>query len=104
MALSGTVAAANPGIMGLDTSTALSSSSATNMFGAGYRFCIRYVSLESSEAEGDLSATEAQDILGAGLALMPVQHTRAGGWSPSIGLGTADGANAARNAAAVGFP
>jgi hypothetical protein len=47
---------------------------------------------------------EATGILVSGLALMPVQHVRSPGWSPTQNLGQQDGQNAAQNAQVVGFP
>jgi len=44
------------------------------------------------------------DILNSGLALMPVQHTRAAGWYPERSLGQEDGREAASFADAIGFP
>ena len=43
-------------------------------------------------------------ILGAGLALMPVQHVAMTDWLPSAELGTYHGKNAAKHAAEIGFP
>lgn len=50
------------------------------------------------------SPTEAQAILGAGLAIVPVQHVRPAGWMPTAAMGKEDGMAAAKNAAAVGCP
>jgi hypothetical protein len=103
MALSGEVQAATAGTCGFDANTVITSGLAQQFFAQGWRFCVRYVSRDP-ESPGDLSSQEASDILGAGLALMPVQHVRASGWSPSGDLGQQDGTAAAANAAAVGFP
>jgi hypothetical protein len=56
-----------------------------------------------AESPQDLTTQEATDILNSGLALMPVQHVRKPGWSPSASLGQQDGQNAASNAQDVGF-
>ena len=53
---------------------------------------------------GDLSGAEANVILGAGLALMPVQHVAPENWSPSQALGTRNGKNAAKHVQQIGFP
>jgi hypothetical protein len=103
MTLSGKVQAATAGTCGFDASTVITAGVAQQFFAQGWRFCVRYVS-RGPEAPGDLSSQEAGDILGSGLALMPVQHVRASGWSPTGDLGQQDGADAAANAAAVGFP
>ena len=55
-------------------------------------------------AHNDLTAAEAQGILDAGLALMPVQHVQAGEWMASGSLGATYGGNAASFVAAIGFP
>lgn len=102
--LLGTVKSAPAGAKGFDCDTVLTSETATQFFEQGYVFCARYLSLGTTQAAGDLSASEATDILNAGLALMPVQHVRTAGWSPSDSLGQTDGAHAASNAQAVGFP
>jgi hypothetical protein len=53
---------------------------------------------------GDLSEAEANVILGAGLALMVVQHVAPENWSPSQVLGTRNGKNAAKHVQQIGFP
>jgi len=77
---------------------------AQQFFAQGYKFCVRYLTLLGPQAPGDLSAPEATGILEAGLALMPVQHVREPGWSPSQDLGRQDGEQAAANAQQIGFP
>ncbi|HEV2099776.1 MAG TPA: glycoside hydrolase domain-containing protein [Stellaceae bacterium] len=74
------------------------------MHAQGYACAIRYLSRVSSQNVGDLSAGEAQVILGTGLALMVVQHCAAAYWTPSAALGTSYGKIAAGNAAALGYP
>jgi hypothetical protein len=102
--LPGTVRSAPPNVMGIDTDSVISSSSAQQLVAAGYRFAIRYLSLTAPEQTGDLTHAEAVTILNAGLALMPVQHVENPGWTPSASLGTQFGDTAAANASAVGFP
>jgi Domain of unknown function (DUF1906) len=103
MPLPGQVENAEPFVPGFDTDTAVTAAAAHQFFSQGYRFCLRYLSL-GVEAAGDLTANEAADILSAGLAIMPVQHAHAPGWSPSADLGEQDGEAAAANALSVGFP
>ena len=103
MALSGKVQAATAGACGFDADSVITAELAQQFFALGYRFCVRYVS-RSPESSSDLSSQEASAILGSGLALMPVQHVRAPGWSPTVDLGQQDGTEAAANAATVGFP
>jgi glycoside hydrolase-like protein len=103
MALAGTVQSAAPGLLGFDANTVIASNVARQFSAQGYSFCIRYVS-RGPQPQGDLSATEANVILDAKLALMPVQHVRAPGWQPSTALGEKDGTFAAQNSSLVGFP
>jgi hypothetical protein len=71
---------------------------------SGFSFCLRYLSHTAQQGSGDLSTAEAIHILQGGLPLMPVQHVRLSGWSPSQSLGTQDGQFAAQHANAIGFP
>lgn len=103
MTLEGTVQSASPGLLGFDANTVMSATTARKFYTDGFKFCLRYVS-RGEEPSTDLSAQEANDILSAGLALMPVQHVRAGAWVPTAALGSQDGTAAGRNAEAVGFP
>lgn len=101
--LTGTVQSAPSGLVGFDADTKLDLNTAKLFRQSGYDFCLRYVSLEG-EADYDLDPDEAQAILDAGLALMPVQHVHYAGWMPDKALGTQTGQNAADNATHVGFP
>ena len=103
MALNGTVQGAAPGQRGFDANTVITPTVARQFFSQGYAFCIRYLS-RGPEKSTDLSASEAADILNSGLALFPVQHVSAAGWSPTGSLGQQYGAQAAANATQVGFP
>jgi hypothetical protein len=102
--LPGTVVAAWAGAKGFDTDTPLTASTAQAFADAAFVFVLRYISRGSTESKSDLSTAEAQAILQAGLALMPVQHVAAAGWTPSAALGTEYGNNAATHARQVGFP
>ncbi len=101
--LIGVVQSAPSGRVGFDTDTKLDLATAKLFRQSGYDFCLRYVSL-GSESSYDLDHDEAQAILDAGLALMPVQHVRYAGWLPDATLGTQTGQTAANNAIQVGFP
>jgi hypothetical protein len=103
MALDGTVQGAAPGLRGFDANTVITAAVAQQFFSQGYAFCVRYLS-RGPQKSTDLSPEEATDILNSGLALFPVQHVSAAGWSPSGSLGQQYGAQAAVNAAGVGFP
>jgi hypothetical protein len=102
-ALTGVVQSAPSGRVGFDTDTKLDLATAKLFRQSGYDFCLRYISL-SNENSYDLDREEAQVILNAGLALMPVQHVRYAGWLPNAALGTQTGKTAADNAIQVGFP
>lgn len=102
-ALTGVVQSAPSGRVGFDTDTKLDLATAQLFRQSGYDFCLRYLSL-SGENSYDLDRDEAQAILEAGLALMPVQHVRYAGWMPDASLGTQTGKTAADNAIQVGFP
>jgi hypothetical protein len=104
MTLPGTVISAAPGVLGFDTDGIVTPAAAALFVADGYRFCIRYVSRAEAQGPADLSASEALDILGSGLALSVVQHPRAAGWTPSRALGSQDGSRAAQHAVALGFP
>jgi hypothetical protein len=58
----------------------------------------------AQQGASDLTASEALDILGAGLALLPVQHVRPDGWAPTPDLGASNGVHAAYHAFTIGFP
>lgn len=103
MALPGEVQGAIPSVPGFDSDTVVTAALAQQFYTEGYKFCLRYLALDQ-EWPQDLSMQEAADILNSGLALMPVQHAREPGWSPSQALGQEDGQNAASNAQNVGFP
>ena len=106
MALQGTVSQAPPGVIGFDSSDALNPVQAKQFFNKGYRFCIRYVAhtRTSSGPFVDLTSQEAESIIGAGLALMVVQHPLAAGWAPDVGLGQSFGQYAAAHAGEAGIP
>ena len=94
--------------LGFDTTTRLSSTTASQFRESGFTFCIRYISRDdfvSTEVggHGSLTRAEAEDILGAGLALMPVQYGQKG-LVPTAALGTTVGTHAGSNATALGFP
>lgn len=101
--LSGSIQKAPAHVRGFDANTPLGSQAAADFYAAGYRFCLRYVG-RTQMASHDLSTDEANVILDAGLALMPVQHVLNPGWNPTESLGAEYGANAAKFAQQIGFP
>jgi len=101
--LSGSIQKAAAGVRGFDADTPVSSQAAAAFHAAGFRFCLRYVG-RVQMASFDLTTQEAEGILAAGLALMPVQHVLDPGWQPTASLGAEYGANAAKFARQIGFP
>lgn len=95
---------ATPGAQAFDTDTVLTQAQARALAAQGYVCAIRYVSRTSSNAAGDISASEAQTIIEAGLGLMLVQHCPPAYWTPTAAVGTQYGAAAAANASSVGCP
>lgn len=102
--LTGAVAAASAGARGFDADTPLSDEAAQAFVQAGFTFCLRYVGRTAMNPSTDLSAEEAQRLLGHGLALMTVQHVEEPGWAPSQSLGEEYGRNAAEFTRQIGFP
>jgi glycoside hydrolase-like protein len=105
--LPGTVRSAPSGAAGFDCDRRLAASDARAAVAAGFTYCIRYVTLARGQdvkgnPDDDLSAAEATTILGAGVALMGVQHAAFGPVTPE--KGTRFGDNAVANAREVGFP
>lgn len=101
--LTGIVESDSAGETGFDTDDTLDLAKAKLFYQSGYRFCLRYLSL-SQENPKDLTNGEANAILNAGLALMPVQHVLSQDWRPSTTLGENHGKAAVENAKTVGFP
>ncbi|PXX51587.1 protein of unknown function [Pseudomonas sp. LAMO17WK12:I10] len=104
MSLSGNIQSASANSRGFDADTVISSATAEQFVAQGYIFCIRYLSLGAGQAPGDLSSSEANDILTSGLALMVVQHVEEPGWLPSQSAGQTNGNNAVINADTIGLP
>jgi hypothetical protein len=90
--------------VGFDTDRKLTAKTAAAFVAAGFGFAVRYLSRSAPGKPGDLSPDETQAILGAGLALMAVQHVAPAGWSPTQSLGQQYGLAAAENARAAGLP
>ena len=92
-----------PGWIGFDTDTKLTTAVCAALRSYGYRFAVRYLSIGPEPAPGDLDKDEAQVITAAGLGLMAVQHVRFPGWRPVKSLGLSDGANAVTHALNAGI-
>jgi glycoside hydrolase-like protein len=102
--LIGRIESAPDNALGFDTDQPISLPVARQFRRDGFRFCLRYLSFGGRQQSPDLTREEADHILDAGLALMPVQHVRNPGWRPTGALGNSDGRNAVSNANSVGFP
>ena len=89
---------------GFDANTKLTATTAKALKDAGFKFAIRYLSRKARPPARDLTADELDIILGAGLAVMAVQHVAPSGWTPSDTLGVECGGNAAAHARAIGLP
>jgi hypothetical protein len=106
--LAGRIEAAAVGAIGFDTADPLNVITAKQFANKGYKFCIRYVGRDGkSPAKSDyvdLSSTEADAILSAGLCLSVVQHPLRAGWVPSERLGREFGSAAAILSGEAGLP
>ncbi len=110
MTITGTVQKAAPGLRGFDINADIGAidpdtgeAYAKEFVQAGYGYCIRYVPV-GELLDPDLTAEEAEAILAAGLALMPVQHVFEPGWLPNGALGTQVGERAVQWLQDIGFP
>lgn len=93
---------ASPG-RAFDVDQPLSAAQAATFKGAGYICAIRYVPRTAALKTGNLTATETNIILEAGLNLMVVQHVAEPGWEPTAILGTQYGAYGAAYAGGAGY-
>lgn len=101
--LPGGAQGATPGVKGFDANVTITPDVAKAFVQAGYKFCVRYVG-RTQMAGHDLTASEARDLLDAGLALMVVQHVLNPGWNPTGDLGAQYGTNAGRFTKQIGVP
>jgi hypothetical protein len=102
--LPGRIEAAADGALGFDTSDPVDREAAKKFKAHGFKFCLRYLSLNPQQGKHDLTVKEANGILSAGLGLMPVQHVRKGSWRPTAAMGSGDGKHAVKHAQDIGFP
>jgi len=101
------VAALGHACFGVDTIAVMTAPNAKALRASNYQgkpidFIVRYVSL-GAEGGWDIEAAEIDTILSEGLALLLVQHVREPNWVPSTARGASDGAQAAKNALAIGY-
>src|SRR5437016_5283533 len=84
------------GARGFDTTWAISAAEAAKLKAAGMNFAVRYLHT--------LNRAEADAILAAGLALMPVTYGYKVGWTPNKAEGTAKGKAAVSDMTMTGLP
>jgi hypothetical protein len=102
--INGKVQQAEPGLIGFDTTDVLNAVSAKAYVNKGYKFCVRYVGRgKGKSAYVDISSSEAQTIVDAGLALTIAQHPLAAGWVPTEKMGSDFGNYAALAAGQAGL-
>lgn len=98
------IATAREQARGFDCNFELSPADAKAFRAHGYEFAVRYVR-RADQHPYDLSARELEAILGAGLALMCVQHVESElSWEPYAEKGARYGAAGAAHATALGLP
>jgi hypothetical protein len=96
--LDGRVELALPGKVGFDTVLTVDRTSARKLR-KHFTFCLRYLTVSPP-----LSSDEAQGILDAGLALMPIMSRNRSNWHPTSDLGTEDGAATVKALTELSFP
>lgn len=90
---------------GIDTAAKISARAAKTLRSDGITFAARYlVPNTGGTAWKALTASEAADIRGAGLAIMPIWETYAARIKEGAGAGTEDGRTARKLAAGMGIP
>ncbi|MGK5011066.1 glycoside hydrolase domain-containing protein [Janthinobacterium sp. MDB2-8] len=106
--LAGAVAPAWPGASGVYVDGKLDSATAQAFAGQGYAFVLRKLSWSDAAPADGFNSLEANEILQAGLALMPVQTMPPEASLPAgtagAELGARDGKRAAALARWIGFP
>jgi len=104
MTLPGHIYTAPDGIRGFDTAETVTAKAAAEFRRRGYRFCVRYVRRDRPHASA-ISAGEARNLLGVGIALMLVQYVESDtAWNPTAAKGTRNGGVAASEAEMLGAP
>src|SRR5256886_14931761 len=91
MVLDGHVFTVPDGVRGFDANLIIPPNAAAAFIQRGYRFCVRYVRRQTVH-DFDLTADEADGLIGAGLGLMVGQPAESGtAWAPSAPTGAAKG-------------
>lgn len=78
------------GTRGFDANRQVTAADADLLRRKGYQFAVRYIRRTQSH-NYDLTKCEKDDLLGAGLGLMIVQHVALENWTPTPQLGTTYG-------------
>ena len=91
------------GSRGFDANRPISAADAAAFVAKGFTFAIRYVRRQQ-EHDYDLSVSERDAVLGAGLGLMIVQHVAPDGWVPTGADGTLYGGTAVDALGKLGIP
>jgi hypothetical protein len=100
--LPGIVRSATPIAKGFDCSVNLTQPNISEL-AEQFQFCVRYLPWHNWR-EGDLTYSEAMNILQSGLALMPVYPYPGSGWQPDRSSGVLCGTRAVAGAQVIGFP
>jgi hypothetical protein len=90
------VVSASPADLCVDTDMVLTATNCAALVSFGVKGVFRYVS--------DVSILELNSILGSGLKLFFVNHSRSPGWIPSASEGTSDGQRDVKNLQGLGVP
>lgn len=102
LALPGVVRSATPTAKGFDCAVNLTVANIAAL-ARQFQFCVRYVPWHNW-TDGDLTYTEAINILQSGMALMPVYPYPGAGWQPDQASGIVCGKRAVAGAETLGFP
>lgn len=100
--INGKPTSAVTGESAFDVNQPLSGAQAAEFVKHGFTACIRYIPRTASLLAGNITADEANAIIGAGLSLGFVQHVALPGWQPTAALGTSYGDFAATYAKGIG--
>jgi hypothetical protein len=96
-------AAATPGAW-VDSDWPLGSHAVSALVSIGKVGVVRYVPLPGNTSVGDITRTELETIVAAGLELLLVQHVRTPPWNPALANGDRDAAAVLDHCAAIGYP
>jgi Domain of unknown function (DUF1906) len=92
------------GTTGGDSDQVCTPALAEELYHAGVRFLLRYLSRTTPQNTGDISVIERAAILAGGISVGYVQHYPGSGWMPSAPRGNAYGLAAVANLKQIGAP